>query len=161
MRLLQYADKLDNRLKQLKYTLSTAESCTGGLIAHTITDIPGCSVYFKGGIIAYSNRIKIKILGVDEDIIKRCGAVSGDTVRQMAAKTAVLFNTQTTIATSGIAGPGGSSPQKPVGLVWIAVFTPAGIVVNKNNFKGTRQQIKQQAACKSIEMLVMELDKLC
>lgn len=107
-------------LKTKKLTLSTAESCTGGLLASTLTDVPGSSVYYTGGINAYSNEIKIKILKVSQNTIKRYGAVSEQTVKEMALNVKKIFKTDCSIAISGIAGPGGGTPDKPVGTVFIA-----------------------------------------
>jgi nicotinamide-nucleotide amidase len=108
-------------LTEKKLTISTAESCTGGKIASMITSIPGSSDYFKGSCVAYSNDIKIKILGVQKDTIERYGAVSEQTVTEMIHGIQKSFKTECAIATSGIAGPGGGTPEKPVGIIWIAV----------------------------------------
>jgi nicotinamide-nucleotide amidase len=108
-------------LKQNKLTLSTAESCTGGYLAHLITSIPGSSEYYKGTIISYSNDIKTDVLGVDASLIEKYGAVSEEVVAQMAENIRVKMNTDYGIATSGIAGPDGGTAQKPVGTVWVAV----------------------------------------
>jgi nicotinamide-nucleotide amidase len=108
-------------LKQNKLTLSTAESCTGGYLAHLITSIPGSSEYYKGTIISYSNDIKTDVLGVDASLIEKYGAVSEEVVAQMAENIRVKMNTDYGIATSGIAGPDGGTEEKPVGTVWVAV----------------------------------------
>lgn len=104
-------------------TLSTAESCTGGLIGHRITSVAGSSAYYKGGVISYSNEIKERVLGVDEELLERHGAVSEPVVRQMAEGVRRLMDTDYGVATSGVAGPGGGTAEKPVGMVWIAVAT--------------------------------------
>lgn len=101
------------------YTLSTAESCTGGLIANKITDIAGCSAYFLGGIVAYSNQVKASQLGVKQDTLESHGAVSEQTAMEMAANVREKYGTDFGIATTGIAGPGGATPNKPVGTIWI------------------------------------------
>ncbi|MEI6275566.1 MAG: competence/damage-inducible protein A [Prolixibacteraceae bacterium] len=103
------------------WTVSTAESCTGGAISRLFTENPGSSAYFKGTIVAYSNEIKTRILGVNEDTLKSYGAVSREVVEEMALQSCKLMDTDFAIATSGIAGPGGGSEEKPVGTVWIAV----------------------------------------
>ena len=103
------------------YTLSTAESCTGGTIASTITSIAGCSAVFTGSVIAYCNKVKANVLGVKESTLENHGAVSEETVREMVAGVQRVMGTDCAIATSGIAGPGGGTAQKPVGTVWIAV----------------------------------------
>ncbi len=111
---------LGNMLRKQKLSLATAESCTGGYIAHTITSIAGSSDYFIGGIIPYSNEIKTEELGVPAEIIEKYGAVSEETVGEMAKRVRELFKTDIGIATSGIAGPGGGTIDKPVGTIWIA-----------------------------------------
>lgn len=118
------------RLGQLlvgkRMTVSTAESCTGGMIAHMITSVAGSSAYYEGGAVSYSNSVKINTLGVSEADIERYGAVSETVVRQMAEGARKVFNTDCAIATSGIAGPTGGTDDKPVGTTWIAVSTPNG-----------------------------------
>ena len=112
-------------------TLSTAESCTGGYISHLITSIPGSSAYFKGGIIAYSNDIKEAAINVKPETLKNFGAVSEETVKEMAEGIRKKFQADYAIATSGIAGPGGGTPDKPVGTVWIAIAGPGGEMLTK------------------------------
>jgi nicotinamide-nucleotide amidase len=109
-----------NLLREKKLTLSTAESCTGGYLSHLITSMPGSSDYFAGGLIAYSNDIKTNDLGVEKQTLEQHGAVSEPTVREMAIKVREKFKTDIGVATSGIAGPGGGTADKPVGTVWIA-----------------------------------------
>jgi nicotinamide-nucleotide amidase len=108
-------------LRAKKLTVGTAESCTGGFLAHRITSIPGSSDYFLGSIIAYANEVKQELLGVKEETLQEYGAVSEATVREMVAGTLKLLGTDLAIATSGIAGPGGGTPEKPVGTVWLAI----------------------------------------
>jgi nicotinamide-nucleotide amidase len=124
--------KLNNR------TVSTAESCTGGDIAHLITTVPGSSAYFKGSVIAYSNSVKTQLLGIQKIIIDKHGAVSQEVVQEMAASARRILNTDYTVATSGIAGPDGGTPSKPVGTVWIAVASEKGIVTEKRIFGNDR-----------------------
>lgn len=102
-------------------TFATAESCTGGSIAAAITGIAGCSAVFKGSVVAYSNEVKAAVLGVGEDALATYGAVSEEVVKQMAQGVQRVMNVDCAVATSGIAGPGGGTPEKPVGTVWIAV----------------------------------------
>lgn len=120
-------------------TLATAESCTGGHIAHRITTVAGSSAYFKGSVIAYSNEIKSGLLGVDEQVINRDGAVSEEVVRQMAIGVADRLTADYVIATSGIAGPDGGTGEKPVGTVWIAVGTKDSLVSRRFQFSLDRQ----------------------
>jgi nicotinamide-nucleotide amidase len=109
-----------NTLREKKLTLSVAESCTGGYLSHLITSIPGSSDYFLGGIIPYAYEIKMRQLGVKPETLEQFGAVSEPTIREMANLVRAKFNTDIGVATSGIAGPGGATPEKPVGTVWIA-----------------------------------------
>lgn len=111
---------IGNTLRSRKLTVSLAESCTGGHLAHIITSVPGSSDYFKGSIVAYSNDIKVRQLGVKKETLEKYGAVSEETVREMALNVRRMFSTDIGVATSGVAGPGGGSTEKPVGTVWIA-----------------------------------------
>lgn len=108
-------------LKEKKLTVSTAESCTGGFLAHKITSVAGSSVYFKGSIVAYSNELKTNLLGVKKSLLKKHGAVSRQVVEVMAQKGCQIMEADFCLATSGIAGPAGGTPDKPVGMVWIAL----------------------------------------
>jgi PncC family amidohydrolase len=110
-------EKIALLLRARCQTLATAESCTGGLIASRITDIPGSSDYFLGGVVAYDNRIKISLLGVPPGLLAQYGAVSRETVREMAAGARTALGADIAISVSGIAGPGGGTPEKPVGTV--------------------------------------------
>jgi nicotinamide-nucleotide amidase len=112
-------------------TLSTAESCTGGFLAHMITSVPGSSAYFNGSVIAYSNQVKMDILAVKEKTLIKHGAVSKETVMEMAENVRKLLNTDYGLATSGIAGPDGGTDEKPVGTIWIACAGPGGIKTKK------------------------------
>jgi nicotinamide-nucleotide amidase len=122
------------------WTVSTAESCTGGAIARLFTENPGSSAYFKGSVVAYSNEIKTKILGVAEDTLTKHGAVSREVVEAMALSACKLMNTDFAIATSGIAGPGGGTTEKPVGTVWIAVAHGEQVISQLYNFGNDRER---------------------
>ena len=111
---------IGNMLRGKKLTLSVAESCTGGQVAHLITSVPGSSDYFRAGIVAYANEVKVNDLGVRPETLARYGAVSEATVKEMASGVREKFNTDIGVSTSGIAGPGGGTADKPVGTVWIA-----------------------------------------
>lgn len=121
-------------------TLSTAESCTGGNIAHQITLVVGSSDWYRGSVVAYSNEIKSKLLGVSEQDLEQYGAVSEPVVRQMAEGVRRLMGTDYSVATSGIAGPGGGSEEKPVGLVWMAVSGPNGTIAQQMKFSNNRER---------------------
>ncbi len=126
-------------LLQKKHTLATAESCTGGRVADKITDIAGCSTYYLGGIVAYSNQVKIDQLGVDKETIERYGAVSEQTAKEMAEKVRLKYGADYGISTTGVAGPGGGTAEKPVGTVYIAVADEKGTEVKKLNLSEDRQ----------------------
>ena len=126
-------------LLEKKATISTAESCTGGYLAHLITEVPGASHYYLGGVVSYHNSIKINHLGVDTKIVKQFGVVSRQCVAQMAQGIRKKFGTTYSIATSGIAGPSGGTHNKPVGTLWMAACGPRGCVCNTLVSKSTRQ----------------------
>lgn len=134
------------QLHALRWTLALAESCSGGLVSHRLTNVPGASQVFLGGVVAYSNAAKVHLLGVSEATLEQFGAVSGQTVSEMAMGAQKRFGAQTAIAVSGVAGPGGGSPQKPVGTVWIGVAIADTVTPHEFRFCGTREQIKQQSA---------------
>lgn len=127
-------------LTQSNQTMAVAESCTGGKIAHFITSNPGSSAYFKGGIVAYSNDVKVKLLDVPAEIIEKEGAVSQQVAEAMATGARKLLETDYAVSTTGIAGPDGGSDEKPVGTVWIAVAGPSGVVSKKYTFKHNRER---------------------
>lgn len=151
------AETLGKLLLAKKLTLSTAESCTGGLIGAALTSIPGSSQWFRGGIIAYDNRIKISLLEVPEGILEKYGAVSEEVVLAMAEGAAKKLNTDCSIAVSGIAGPDGGTEEKPVGLVFIGIYCNGKVEVFKNIFPGTRQDVRKQAVGKSIDYMINAL----
>lgn len=140
-------------LKDRNESLSTAESCTGGYLAHLITSIPGSSEYYLGSIISYANSIKQNELGVSEKILQEQGAVSEACVMQMATHIRGKFNSTYAIATSGIAGPGGGTELKPVGTVWIAVATPNKCVAQQFNMGDNRERTIQRTALSGMDML--------
>jgi nicotinamide-nucleotide amidase len=146
-----------NLLKKHKMTVSTAESCTGGRIAHLITSVPGSSEYFIGSVVAYSNRIKEAELGVRAESLEKYGAVSEAVVREMAEGIRKKFKTDFSIATSGIAGPDGGTDEKPVGTTWIAVATPEKTITQKFLFGEHRGRNIHKAALAALNMLRMEL----
>jgi nicotinamide-nucleotide amidase len=120
-------------------TVATAESCTGGRIAHRITSVSGSSAYFKGGIVAYSNEIKANVLGVNPADIAKFGAVSSEVARQMAEGALKTLNADYAVSTTGVAGPTGGTADKPVGLCWFGIATPNGTKTFFHNFISDRQ----------------------
>ncbi|MDE6527084.1 MAG: CinA family nicotinamide mononucleotide deamidase-related protein [Muribaculaceae bacterium] len=147
------AELLLHKLRLHGYTLATAESCTGGNIAHLITSVAGCSDVYRGGIVSYCNDIKASVLGVNRATLDSVGAVSEATVRQMAEGARRCCMADCAVATSGIAGPGGAVPGKPVGTVWIAASTPHGTVAACHHFGGDRQAVVERASAQAIMML--------
>ncbi|MDL2296918.1 competence/damage-inducible protein A [Bacteroidales bacterium OttesenSCG-928-B11] len=152
----QLEDEIGKRLTKMKKTLTLAESCTGGYIAHRITSVPGSSNYFKGSIVSYSNEIKRNILNVREANLKKHGAVSEPVVSDMAINSMDLFDADFSIAVSGIAGPDGGTVDKPVGTVWIAVATPTRLYTEQFHFlaAGGRATIIERTAAAAMSMLL-------
>ena len=142
-----------DRLKEQNLSIGVAESCTGGYISHLITSLEGSSEYFKGGIIAYSNEIKIKILQVEEQIIDKYGTVSKEVVTQMAKNLLLIENVDYSIAVSGIAGTRGGSAKKPVGTVWISVADKNQTKAECFSFLGDRELVIKQASMSALQML--------
>ena len=140
-------------LRTRKLTLSTAESCTGGYIAHRITSVPGSSDYYIGSVVAYDNDIKTSCLGIDPDLLERHGAVSEEVVLAMAAGIKKQFNTDFAIATSGIAGPSGATADKPLGTVWIAINGPTSIFSKKYLLGRERFAVIQNTCLHSFHQL--------
>lgn len=133
-------------LRQREMTLGAVESATGGLISHRITNIPGSSDYYKGSIISYSNEAKIRVVGVKKETIDRYGAVSARVAEEMAERGRKLLAVDVCIADTGIAGPGGATPEKPVGLFYLGLSHQGRTYSQQHNFAGSREQNKQDAA---------------
>jgi nicotinamide-nucleotide amidase len=146
-----------DKLTRSGQRLATAESCSGGLLAHRITNVAGCSVYFMGGVVTYNNEAKADLLGVSIDDIEQHGAVSDTVARQMAQGVRRCFDADWGIGVTGIAGPAGGTAEKPVGLVYVAVAGACETHVTCNRFAGTRESIKEQTADKAFELLLEQL----
>lgn len=140
-------------LVQEGLTLAIAESVTGGLISNLVTDVSGCSLYYKGGVVSYSNEAKMRVLGVKKETLEAYGAVSEQTVREMAEGVRELMEADIGLADSGIAGPTGATPQKPVGLFYIGLATKEGTTVERHTFSGNRLENKRLAAEAALSML--------
>ncbi len=147
-------EELGKLLASKKLTLSTAESCTGGGIAATITSVAGSSEYFMGGVVAYSNEVKMDLLHVSAETLEKHGAVSRETVMEMAAGAMKTLKTDCAIATSGIAGPGGGSAEKPVGTIWIAVAYKNEIVTAMQKGDNGRQKNVQNTIQNALDLLL-------
>lgn len=155
---MKVEERIAELLKAKKISLSTAESCTGGSIASLITTIPGSSLYFKGGVVAYANEVKQALLGVSAETLERYGAVSRETVIEMARGAMKTMKTEASVATSGIAGPGGGTPEKPVGTVWIAVAYKNEILTMCQNGDEGRITNIQKAVQNALSLLVQLLE---
>ena len=133
-------------LTQHRLTLATAESCTGGLVSHRVTNVPGSSAYFLGGVVSYAYDVKEQVLGVDHATLYSQGAVSEAVARQMAQGVRRALHADLGIAVTGIAGPGGETPGKPVGLTWIALAAPDAETAERYVWSGDREANKAQSA---------------
>lgn len=138
--------------------LALAESCTGGLLGGRITAVPGSSRYFLGGLVAYHNRIKARLLGVPAAMLARHGAVSAPVVAAMARGARRAFGSDLGLAVTGIAGPGGGSPDKPVGLVYVALSLPGASRVRRARLSGGRRRVRERAAELALNLLLESLE---
>lgn len=154
------SERLGVLLKARRWRVATAESCTGGGVAAAITSVPGSSEWFEYGVVSYANHAKQKLLGVKASTLEHNGAVSAETVEEMAAGILALSGAELAVAISGVAGPSGGTPEKPVGSVWFA-WGRAGQAVKVKSclFKGNRQEIQQQAVKTALKGLIEYLEK--
>jgi PncC family amidohydrolase len=143
--------------RQLNFHLAVAESCTGGLISHLLTNVPGSSDYFLGSVVSYANQAKMQLLKVKSETLATYGAVSRNTVIEMARGVRHLLSADIGISVSGIAGPGGETPDKPVGTTWIGLSIDGLDQAWHFQFNGDRQEIKRQAAEMALSLLVDHL----
>ena len=141
-------------------TIACAESCTGGLLTSRLTDIAGSSAYVMGSVVSYTNRIKETLVGVQHETLLAHGAVSEETAREMAEGIRRAIKTDIGVGITGIAGPGGGTKEKPVGLVFIAVSGPRGTMVKENHFSGTRTEVKRQTTDTALAMASTYLTQL-
>lgn len=157
--MLGAAEHAGHLLRQRGLTMSSAESCTGGLIGHLLTEIPGSSDYYRGGLISYSDDLKQSELGVDSATLEHHGAVSAQTCIAMAEGARKRYGTDLAIAVTGIAGPGGGSAAKPVGLTYVAVADAAGHEVQRHQWFGDRHANKVASAGAALALLVGRLQQ--
>lgn len=157
--MMELEEKLGELLRGKALSMGTAESCTGGRIACRITSVAGSSEYFLGSVVSYSNKVKHNLLGVSETDLERYGAVSRPVVEQMAEGAIRVLGCDCSVATSGIAGPGGGSIDKPVGTVWIAAALKEQTVSRCFYFKGNRKENIEQSATAALQMLLELLEK--
>ena len=151
--------RLGHLLRVRRFRLATAESCTGGLLADRITNVPGSSDYFVGGFTAYAYEAKVATLGVSWDTLHKFGAVSRETVLEMARGARSILKADIAISVSGIAGPGGGMPGKPVGTTWIGLVTPQGDQAHVFYWQGSRRENKELSAEAALRLVVEYLEK--
>lgn len=140
-------------------TLATAESCTGGSVAARITSIGGSSAYFLGSVVSYSNEVKHRVLGVPRPVLEERGAVSPECARAMAMGVRSLIGSDIAVSTTGIAGPAGGTPRKPVGLVYIGVATPDWLEAFEFHFDGDRARVIEQSVQQALALLFEAIDR--
>ena len=156
----EYASELDlsrelaSALRARDWTCATAESCSAGLVGHIITSIAGSSDYYQGGVIAYTNQAKQDLLDVDPETLARVGAVSSETALEMADGARTALNADVGISTTGIAGPGGATARKPVGLIYVAAVTPEHTRVRQLRLSGDRLENIEQTAARAIRLAI-------
>jgi nicotinamide-nucleotide amidase len=152
------AEAVIERLRDRRETLAVAESCTGGLIGHLLTEVPGVSQVFLGGVVAYSNAVKRSLLEVTDEALREFGAVSAETVRLMALGVRTALQSDWGLAVSGVLGPGGGTPEKPVGTAWIAVSGPDGSVqAERFHWHEDRSGNKRRTAEQALALLLARL----
>lgn len=149
------AEELVNVLTAKKMTCVTAESCTGGGVGYAITAVPGASIVFRGGIISYDNSVKRDILGVREEVLAKNGAVSPECAAAMADGARRRLNADIAVAVTGIAGPGGGSVEKPVGLVWFGLASATKVSVESKVFAGSRDAVREASIEHALSLLVL------
>lgn len=152
--LIEVAERLQGICLGRGLTVATAESCTGGLVASALTDVPGSSGYVLGGTVAYADAIKVRQLGVQADVLAAHGAVSAQVARAMALGALDRFAADLAVAVTGIAGPDGGTPAKPVGLTYVAVAGPSGTEVRRFSWIGDRAENKYASARAALELLL-------
>jgi PncC family amidohydrolase len=148
------ATRLQERCLELGVTVAAGESCTGGLIAKTITDVPGSSGYFSGGVVSYSNEAKRRLLGVPYAILEAHGAVSAQVARAMALGARERFGADLGVSVTGVAGPDGGTAAKPVGLTYVAVADSEGVEVRRFTWSGDRASNREESVRAALEMLL-------
>ena len=155
--MIDTAVRLTEELGIRSLTIATAESCTGGGLAARLTDIPGVSAVFLGAIVAYHNRVKTALLGVPEGVLEAHGAVSPQTAEAMAAGAMSRFSSDLGVGITGVAGPGGGSAEKPVGLVYICVSDARGAKTERFDFSGDRASVRSQAVDAALDLVLTRL----
>ena len=147
-------EQIGSILRERGLRLATTESCTGGLVGHLITNVPGSSDYYDRGVVAYSSAAKEEVLEVPREVLERHGAVSEEAALAMAEGLRRSSRADVAVSITGIAGPSGGSREKPVGLVYVALATPQGTVCTKNQFCGKREEIKRHSALRALQLIL-------
>lgn len=153
------AERLVSFLAARRLTCATAESCTGGGIGAALTSVPGASAVYKGGIISYANEAKENLLGVSSATLARHGAVSPETAAEMAKGARARLKTDWAVSVTGIAGPDGGTPEKPVGLVWFGVASARGVHTESRRFPGGRDEVRAATVAHALDLLLEELPR--
>ena len=148
---------LHKKLIKKKLTISVAESCTGGLLAHNLTKLPNSSKYFQMGLTTYSNQAKIKILKVNKKIIEKYGAVSKECCKSMVQNLTKISKSKINVSITGIAGPGGASKNKPIGLVYIGIKKGKTVLIDKNKFKSKNRNSIQKSSVQRVIKIILNL----
>lgn len=156
--LVVLAERLQAHCVARGLKLASAESCTGGLVAHTLTEVAGSSAYFLGGFVTYADEVKVGLLGVPVDLIAAHGAVSAQVARAMASGARERLNADLAIAVTGIAGPDGGTAEKPVGLTYVAVADAAGVDVRRHLWTGDRHDNKLESAAAVLGLMLERLE---
>ena len=152
------AERVVTAMQAKGMTCATAESCTGGGVGSAITSVAGSSAIFLGGVISYSNEVKVNVLGVSQESLARVGAVSSEVAAQMASGAKRVIGSDFAVSLTGIAGPGGGSAEKPVGLVWFGLASPNGVVTESHVFSGDRAQVRSAAVEHALKLLLCAVD---
>ncbi len=152
-------ERVGELLVRLGLTISLAESCTGGLIGHRLTNVPGSSRYFMGGVVAYDNGVKERILGVRRETLAEHGAVSAETAQEMAQRARRLFNTDLALSVTGIAGPSGATPEKPIGLTHVHLSARDAEWGERHIWQGNREENKARSAEAALDLLRRYLER--
>lgn len=155
---MEPAEAVGEALRERGQTLAVAESCTGGLLGAWLTRVPGASAYFLGGVICYSDRVKAGLAGVSRQTLREHGAVSAEVAGELARGARHLFGADYALSVTGIAGPGGGTAEKPVGLVYVGIAGPEGTRVERLKLPGDRKAIREEAAAAALRLLEEELD---
>jgi PncC family amidohydrolase len=151
---LERASEVGRLLQERGWTIATAESCTGGLVGHLLTEVSGSSLYYLGGVVAYANSAKTGMLGVSVDDLSRYGAVSAPVARAMARSVRDLLGTHIGLSTTGIAGPTGGTPDKPVGTVYLGLSSPLGEAIEQHVWGYTREVNKLASARRALDLVI-------